>query len=117
MPIISYVVQRNSDGIMFDVSKVLKTLPLPDVLIVVTANTDTIIKRYSDRGGPRIHSDKSRQKIIVNSLLYNEFAFGHKMLEEITALLKKKVKVLFVDNNKYVDDNELRSIIRRVLND
>ena len=118
MPIISYVVQRNHDNITFDVSKILDILPLPDVLIVVTADIKVIIERYSVRGGPRIPDKKSRQKVIVDSVLYNKFDLGYEMVEEITTLLKKKkVKVVLVNNNQVLDDNELKSIMRRVIND
>ncbi len=118
MPIISYVVQRNHDNITFDVSKILDILPLPDILIVVTADIKVIIERYSVRGGPRIPDKKSRQKVIVDSVLYNKFDLGYEMVEEITTLLKKKkVKVLLVNNNQVLDDNELKSIMRRVIND
>jgi hypothetical protein len=118
MPIITYVVQRNPDNTSFNLSKVLDILPKPDVLIVVTANIETIVKRYSERGGLLSTDGLSRESVMVDSTLYNKFSSGSDVIEKIIDLMQKKgVKVLKVDNNQYLDNDKLKQIIQRIEND
>ena len=115
MPIITYIVQRNPDNTSFNLSKVLDILPKPDVLIVVSANIETIVKRYSERGGLLSTDGLSRESVMVDSTLYNKFSSGSDVIEKIIDLMqKKRVKVLKVDNNQYLDNDKLKQIIQRI---
>ena len=118
MPIISYAVQRNTDNIKYEVTRVLDMLPLPDVLIVVTANIENIVKRYSFRGGFTLPDRKSRQNVIVNSELYKNFNSGLNAVEKVVDFAqKKKVKILRLDNNQDINDDKLRLLMMEIIND
>ena len=118
MPIISYAVQRNTDNTEFDVSKVLDMLQLPDVLIVVTASIETIVRRYSSRGGYTLPDRKSRQDVVVNSDLYNNFYSGFNAIEEVVEFSQnKKVKILRIENNQDLNDDKLRLLMMEIVND
>ena len=117
MPIITYTTQRNPGNIVFDVSKVLASLPLPDVLIVVTADIDIVVDRYSNRGGLTLPDRISREKVVINSDLYRSFSRGLSVVNEIVDLLqKKKVKIIQIDNNQDVDNKALKRIIGEINN-
>jgi hypothetical protein len=116
MPIISYIVQRNTDNVEFNISEVLDMLALPDVLIVVTASIETIVERYSSRGGYTLPDRKSRQSVVVNSDLYNKFNSGIRAVEEIVELLQKKgVRILRIDNNQDLNNDKLKFIMKEII--
>ena len=118
MPIITYIAQRNPDNIVFDISKLLDTLTLPDILIVVTADIDTIVRRYAKRGGLTLPDRISRESVIVNKNLYDSFKRGGDMVDKIANLLQKKgVKILRVNSSERVTEETLRCIIKEIKND
>jgi thymidylate kinase len=118
MPLISYSVQRNTDNVKYDVSRILNILRFPDILIVVSADIDLIVKRYAARGGYTFPDRQSRQDVVINSELFQKFNSGQNVIEKVINFAKKKkVKILQIDNSNDLHDDKLKLLMMEIVND
>jgi hypothetical protein len=113
MPLISFVVQRDEKNIALNIPSILKFLPKPRAVIVVESNTNTIVDRYSKRGG--IKYGGTRKDVIVSDDLYNRFSKGLQVIDEIVNILSVEgVEILKINNEIKISDDELRFFIKRL---
>jgi len=104
MPIISFIVQRDKRSYQINLDKIVSALPLPDLVVFIDCNIDTVIDRYADRGGPQTQGIGIRDKVVVNTELYERFVLGQSYLKELKKVLKNnKCMIITVKNNSLMD--------------
>jgi deoxyadenosine/deoxycytidine kinase len=113
MPIISFIVQRDKNSYKVDLDRLISTLPLPDVVIFIESDIETIVDRYANRGG--ILRNGIRDKVIKNAKLYERFLLGNAALLNIKKILKNKgCRVISINNNDEYE--KIPSILFQKLN-
>jgi hypothetical protein len=99
MPIISFIVQWNKLSYEIDLSKIIRTLPLPDVVVFIDSDIDTIVDRCEHRGGVKMYGQKT-YPVVKSAKLYKQFLLGRGALLNLQDALKKKnCTVITIDNN------------------
>ena len=109
MPIISFIVQRDKNSYEVDLNKLISALPLPDVVVFVESDVNTIVDRYVNRGG--ILRNGIRDIVIKNTKLYERFLLGDRALSNLQKILMKKKCTIIVVNNDNSEYEKISSIL------
>jgi hypothetical protein len=112
MPIISFLVQRNEYSYKVDLNKIISAipLPLPDIVVFVEAEVNTVVERYANRGG--ILRNGVRDPVVKDLELYKRFLLGHETLLSLQRILDKKgCKIITINNNDCDNLEKIPSIL------
>ena len=115
MPIVSFIVQRNNKGININFNKLIRLLPMPDVIILVTSSIGVNISRYSIRGGILNSRHGYRNKVVLNEKLFCKFNEGRLVIEEIVSFAKLNgSKIIKIDNEEVINNKDIINRVKGV---